>query len=341
MTVFYPSDDPLAVTLLILPDCSMMSVACTLDPMRAANRISGTSLFTWDIQTLDGNPVEMTCGLPVAAHAAFGALTCAKPVDNKVLIIIAGFDSIRHAQKDTVTKLFKLSKDYNFIGGVETGSWLLARAGLLNGRKATTHWEELEDFAAAYPAIDVIPDRFVIDGRYFTTGGASPTFDFMLHLIRLRRGTAFAIEVASVFIYDETHPSTQPQPLASLGRLQTTEPRIAAAIKIMEAHLDEPVSIVAIAQALQISVRLLELLFKSSMQYSPGGYYRHLRLQAARRLIIETRLSFQEIAVRTGFNSLSAFSRAFKNHMGQCPGQWRKSNRPDHAAQSVAFQRAL
>jgi len=325
MTLFSPSTAPLAVTVLILPDCSMMSVACTLDPMRAANRLAHTPVFQWHIQTLDGQSVEMTCGLPIAAQSAFGEETGINIVDNRILIIIAGFDSNQHAQKDAVARLSRLASNFDFVGGIEAGSWLMARAGLLNGHKATTHWEDHEDFATTYPEIDVIPDRFVIDRRYFTTGGASPTFDFMLHLIRKRLGAAFAMEVASVFIYDETYPSTQPQPLVSLGRLQVMEPRVAAAIRIMEDHLDEPISTQAIAQSLQISVRLLEVLFKSALQFSPGHYYRHLRLQAARRLIIETRLSFLEIGLRTGFSSLSAFSRAFKNQFGQCPGLWRKT----------------
>ncbi len=310
----------------------MMTVASTLDAMRAANRISRQPLFQWNIQTLDGNPVFLTCGLPVAAQATFGSgsigsANSVEATSDNVLIIIAGFETERHATRTTVATLAKNAWRYDVIGGVEAGSWLMARAGLLNGHRATTHWEDLEDFSAAFPEIDVIPDRFVIDGRYFTTGGASPTFDFMLHLIRLRKGTAFAMEVASVFIYDEAHSPSDAQPLVSLGRLTSTEPRVAAAIKIMEAHLDEPVAVKKIAKSLRISVRLLEVLFKSTLQQPPGGYYRYLRLQAARRLIIETRLSFREIAIRTGFGSLSAFSRAFKNRFGGSPRHWRKSRK--------------
>src|SRR3546814_2575745 len=103
--------------------------------------------------------------------------------------------------------------------GVEAGGWLLARAGLLDGRAATTHWEDLEDFAARFPEIAVRPDRFVVDGRTFTSGGASPTFDLMLHLIRSRFGYPLALEVASVFVSDEAHAATAAQPLRSPGRL--------------------------------------------------------------------------------------------------------------------------
>ena len=98
----------------------------------------------------------------------------------------------------------------------------------------------MEDFAAAFPGADVRPDRYVIDGPVFTTGGASPTFDLMLHLIRSRLGMAVALDVASVFIYDQARAATDAQPLVSLGRLDGYDPRLAQAIRLMEAHVDQP-----------------------------------------------------------------------------------------------------
>ncbi len=319
MNVFSQSDEALSVTLLILPDSSMMSVACTLDPMRAANRIARRTVFDWRIQTLDGGPATLTCGLPVEADSAFGTQS-----NDDILIIIAGFDQYYYADKIIVSRLAKLARYYKAVGGVEAGSWLMARAGLLDGHRATTHWEDLEIFTEKHPEIDVVPDRFVIDRRYFTTGGASPTFDLMLHLIRARLGVSFSMQVASVFIYDEAHKSSDAQPLMSLGRLGTVEPRVAAAIRVMEAHIDEPVTINEVSGKIKLSTRTLEALFLENLQISPGKYYRQIRLQAASRLMIETRISLQEVAVRTGFNSLTAFSRAFKIHFGNSPGQWRK-----------------
>jgi len=117
MSLFLPSHAPLAVTVLILPDCSMMSVACTLDPMRAANKISHKPVFQWTIQTLDGNPVELTCGLPIAAQSTFGEAPDTDSGENKVLIIIAGFDSDQHAQRNAIARLSKLATRYDFIGG--------------------------------------------------------------------------------------------------------------------------------------------------------------------------------------------------------------------------------
>jgi transcriptional regulator GlxA family with amidase domain len=299
----------------------MMSVACTLDPMRAANRIAANAVFEWKILTLDGRPVTLTCGLPIPADAKFGEAPA-----NDILIIIAGFDSQLHARRDTIARLAKSASLFRTIGGVDAGSWLMARAGLLNGHRATTHWEDLEDFAGDFPDIDVIANRYVVDGHFFTTGGASATIDLMLHLIRSRKGVPLAMQVANVFTYDEIHMAAEAQNLVSLGRLDSFQPKIAAAIKIMEARIDEPVLIQSIADTLKMSIRALEMLFHKTVQISPGKFYRHLRLQAARRMIIDTRLSIQQIAVRTGFGSASAFSRAFKVHFGQNPTRIRHHN---------------
>jgi len=199
--LFAPSeaaaDGPLRVTVLLLPESSMMSLASTLDPMRAANRVARRPLFDWRIVTPDGQPAPLTCGVPVAAQGAFG-----RAEEGDALIVVAGFRHERYTSKALLSLLRAARRRFGAIGGVESGGWLLAQAGLLDGRAATIHWEDLEDFAGRFPEVNVLPDRFVIDGRCFTSGGASPTFDLMLHLIRSRFGYPLALEVASVFIYD-------------------------------------------------------------------------------------------------------------------------------------------
>ena len=207
----------------------------------------------------------MSCGLPLASELKFDVK---KGAD--VLIIVAGFDSDLYASRASVTAIGKAASLYACVGGVEAGSLVLARAGVLNGRAATTHWEDLEDFTHAYPEIDVRPDRYVIEGKYFTTGGASPTFDLMLHLIRTRHGIAFAMEVASAFIYDEVHRPSDAQSIVSLGQLNKIEPRIVDAIRIMENNIEDPLSVKEIAQRIHISVRMLETLFGDAMQVAPG-----------------------------------------------------------------------
>ncbi len=182
----------------------------------------------------------------------------------------------------------------------------------------------MEDFAAAFPGTDVRPDRYVIDGPVFTTGGASPTFDLMLHLIRSRLGMAVALDVASVFIYDQSRAATDAQPLVSLGRLDGYDPRLAQAIRLMEAHVDQPLGVAAIAKRAGVTPRTLESIFRKSIGETPGAYYLRLRLNAARRLVVDTRVAMADIAARTGFSSAAAFSRAFSRTFGSPPTALRK-----------------
>lgn len=319
MNIFSSGEQGLAVTLLLVPDSSMMSLASVLDVMRAANRIASRTLFDWQIVTLDDKPSVLTCGIPVAPQKKINEVS-----GGDILMVIAGFNQQKHADKQRLKFIKQLSQRFHAVAGIEAGSWLLARCGLLDGREATTHWEDQEEFATRFPRVRLKADRFVIDGNIFTTGGASPTFDFMLHLIRSRYGYPLALEVSSAFIYDGTHSATDTQPLVSLGMLENSEPRVAAAIQIMQKHIDETIPVESIAAQMNLSVRMLEYLFAQTLKLSPGAYYRRLRLQTARRMVVDTRLQLQEIAIRTGFNSLSAFSRLFKQYYRQSPGQCRR-----------------
>lgn len=320
MAIFSVTDQSLRVCLLVLPESSMMSLASTLDTMRAANRIASRVLFEWQIVTLDGNPATLTCGIPIAAQS-----NLAGAQSGDMLFVIAGFNQNKHANQEQLKLIKQSSRHFHSIAGIEAGSWLLARCGLLDGKAATTHWEDQEEFALQFPKVNLKTDRFVIDQNIFTTGGASPTFDFMLYLIRSRYGYPLALEVSSAFIYDGVHSATDTQPLVSLGMLADSEPRVAAAIQIMQQHIDDTISIETIAVQLNLSVRMLEYLFAQTLNLSPGAYYRRLRLQTARRMVVDTRLKLQEIAIRTGFNSLSSFSRLFKSYYQQSPGECRRA----------------
>ncbi|MCB1451863.1 MAG: GlxA family transcriptional regulator [Nitratireductor sp.] len=302
---------PMEITILVLPESSMLSLASTIEPLRACNRVSRQELVRWRIVTIDGGPVMMTCGLPIASHGRID-----DDLSGELLIIVSAFNHASHAGSRAIAQLKKLSRRFKIIAGVEAGSWVLARMGLLEGRAATTHWEDFEDFAQAFPETELKTQRFVTDGNVMTAGGASPTLDMMLHLIRSRFGHRIALEVASVFIYDEAHAASDVQPAVSLGRIAAMEPRVAEAIRLMERAIDRPLSTSVIARRAGVSVRTLETLFRKTIGESPAAYFSKLRLQTARRLVIDTDLAMREIAIRTGFGSLSAFSRAFASHAG-------------------------
>ncbi|PZQ47524.1 MAG: AraC family transcriptional regulator [Rhodovulum sulfidophilum] len=318
--IFDPSDAPLSVTLLLFPDASLMTLAATLDPMRAANRVAGREIYRWEIVSLDGAAPVTSCGLPIPVA---GRLDPDRRRD--LLLVLAAFNAPAHSTRATLRVVRRAARAAAMTGGIEAGAWVLGFAGMLDGRAATTHWEDLEDFAARFPLADVRPDRWVIDGPVFTAGGAMPALDLMLSLIRARQGLSTALDVASVYIYDETSAASDAQPLVSLGRLRDREPRVSAAIRVMEAHLDQPLPVSAIARRAGVSTRRLETLFRDAVGASPGAYYLELRLKAARRLVLDTRLSMADIAERAGFSSIAALSRAFRRRYGTPPSAARKA----------------
>ncbi|RUM97391.1 GlxA family transcriptional regulator [Pseudaminobacter arsenicus] len=318
-SIFLAEQTPLSLTFLVFSGSSIMCVASTVDPLRAANRIAGETLFDWKIVSTDGEPAITTSGLPVAVSGRFDP---AEKTD--VLVVIGGFGTKTQGGPALLAAVRRVARSVRAVGGVEAGTWLLGRAGLLEGHAATTHWEDMEDFSAAFPGTDVRPDRYVIDGPIFTSGGASPTFDLMLHLVRSRLGMAVALDVASVFIYDQARAATDAQPLVSLGRLDGYDPRLAQSIRLMEAHIDEPLTIAKIARRAEVTSRTLENIFRNSIGDTPGAYYLRLRLNAARRLVLDTRLAMADIAARTGFSSASTFSRTFAKTFGDAPARLRQ-----------------
>ncbi|TPW27942.1 GlxA family transcriptional regulator [Pararhizobium mangrovi] len=312
-SILSPDVSPLEVIFLILPGASLMSVASAIDPLRAANRIEQREVFRWQIVTPDGEPAATTCGIPVVPNDRF------RPERRTDLFVVVASFGAERADGRLLARIARASNGARATCGIEAGSWLLARSGLLNGHKATTHWEDFEDFAAAFPDIDVVPDRYVIDRRFLTTGGASPTFDLMLHIVRMRHGMATALDVASVFIYEQASTGEDAQPLVSLGRLDDYDPRFAHAVRLMEASIDAPVTVAALAKRCSVTTRTLENVFEKTIGESPGAYFLRLRLSAARRLVRDSRMPLADIAARTGFSSAAAFSRAFRRAYGQSP----------------------
>jgi transcriptional regulator GlxA family with amidase domain len=320
--VFTQSDEPLDVTLLLFSGFSLLSFAATLDPMRGANRVLGRPAFRWTLVSMDGATPIASCGVAIPIDGAFDP-----SLRQDMLIVIAAFDVTTYATPKILRALRAGAKRSSIVGGIESGSWLLGFAGLLDGRRATTHWEDLEDFAARFPNVDVRPDRWVVDERVFTTGGATPALDCMLALIRARTGYSAALDVASLYIYEEAHSGADVQPIVSLGRIRDHEPRVAQAIRIMETHIDQPLTIAAIAHRIGISSRGLEMLFLRVVKTSPGAYYLALRLHAARRLVLDTKLPVADIAVRTGFSAIASLSRAFRRRFGMSPSEARREAR--------------
>lgn len=309
---------PLTVDILVLSGSSLMTAACAGDPLRAANRVSGRKLFDWRYVSLDGKNPVTTAGTEWAVSGRHDPA-----LKRDVFAIVSGFHTAEMQDRRVISRIFQASKNARTTIGVESGAWLMARAGLLDGRSATTHWEDFEEFAAAFPLVDLRPDRYVTDGRYVTTSGASPTFDMMIDLVGRHVGLASALDVASVFVYEAARGASDVQSIVSFGPANTHDTRLVRAIRAMEMCIDAPVTIAAIARRVSMSVRGLEQLFDREIGNTPGAYFLVLRLNTARRLVLDTALKMTDIALRTGFSSEAAFSRAFKREFGAAPAHYR------------------
>lgn len=326
MTIFAlptpDQEDPLELELLLLPDTSMLLLAAIVEPLRGANRLMNRQVYSWRLTSPDGAAVTTISDFPIAVSGRFDPAT---PRD--ALIVIAGYNIEAHASRELIGRLRIAGRKGGEIGGIESGAWLLAMAGLLDGRRATTHWEDLEAFEARFPKVVLQRDRFVIDGDRFTTGGATPALDMALELIRQRQGHALAMDVASLFIYEDSNLPSDPQRSISLGRLAKREPRVAAAVRLMESHLEDPLSISQIAKVVRLSSRRLETLFKQTLGQQPRDYYLTYRLNAARRQLVAGTASTLQIATSCGFNSAAAFSRAYRARFSESPTETRRKSR--------------
>lgn len=309
-SIFASDPAPLTVAVLVMAETNALSLAASVDPMRAANRRAGRSVFSWRYYSAAGGPVPLTAGFEIATEPLPDRL------EADLLMIVAGFRLAEQATPPLLARLRRLAPRLRAMVGIDGGPWFLALAGLLDGRAATVHWEDLESFADRFPAIDVRRDRYVISGPMVTAGGAAPALDMMLELIRARHGAELMLRVAGAFLYEPLHAATVPQQAVSAARLARGDPALGRAIALMEGAIEEPLPVSAIARRIGLSQRRLEMLFAERLGTSPGRFFLDLRLDEARRMVTDTRLPLQEVALRTGFSSQVAFARAFRARFG-------------------------
>ena len=304
------------VGVLLFQHFSNHCLANAVEPLRAANGILGRAAYRWEYLTLDGRPVTSSSGLPVSPGGALAGAA------GDVLFVMPSYGFRTLGTPACLRGLRAASRRFSRLVGMDAGSWLLAQAGLLEGRRATIHWQELEDFAEAFPEVRAVRSRVVAEGHRWSCAGAMTAFDLVLHMIALDHGEALRLEVAAFLM----HGDTAAPPAVARARSQL----VAAAVSVMREALEEPRPIAAIAAGLGVSQRLLESRFRKDLGLSPRQVYRRIRLAAARRYVEQTALSVAEIALRCGYGDPSAMTRAFRAEFGAPPRAFRAGARfPD------------
>ncbi|SMF19632.1 Transcriptional regulator GlxA family, contains an amidase domain and an AraC-type DNA-binding HTH domain [Xaviernesmea oryzae] len=305
--------------ILVLPETNLILVASVIEPLRAANRIAGRDLYRWALFSPDGQPIETKAGVPIPVSGRFRPARETDP-----LFVLSSYNWKKSATRELKIQLSQTARHRGLIAGIEAGSFILADTSLLDGFSATTHWEDFEDFSAAYPQVDMVRERFVIDGKRITTGGSLPTLDLMLELIRRAHGYSLALEVSRLFIYEQERTRGDLLQVPAIGNMRIVDTRVQAAVKLMEETVEAPLPLARLARRAGVSARHLQDLFNDVMGVAPREHYLALRLNAARRKVIETRSTFADIAAATGFNSASAFSRSYRAHYRESPSDTRR-----------------
>jgi len=298
----------------LVPRFSMMAFASAIEPLRSANRLAGKSLYEWRIFAESTEPVPASNGIAVVPERPLSEVE-----RFPVLILCSGTGTEDYFDDRLFGQLRRLSRNGAQIGGLSGAPLLLARAGLLAGRRCTLHWEHIPGFVEEFPDIEVTGDLFEIDGSVFTCAGGSASMDLMLHLITQQHGHDLAAAVSEQFIHDRIREPSDRQRMALRMRIGHSHPKLVAAIAFMEDNLETPVTPPQLARSVGLSSRQLERLFRKYMGCTPARYYLDLRLKRARALLRQTSLSVLDVAVACGFASASHFSKRYRDLFGQSP----------------------
>lgn len=316
-------DQPASMGFLLIPGFALMSYAAAVEPLRAANHLSGKCLYRWWHAAPGEGPVTASNGVAIIPDVRPG--DTGRP---DMIFVCAGGNPATFDDRATLAWLRRLARRGVVVGGISGGPYVLARAGLLDGRRATLHWEHAAAFREAFPAVEVVPSLFVIDDDRITCSGGVSALDMMVALIARDHGHDLAAAVGEWFLLTHIREGMGPQRMDLRHRLGVSDDRLLAVLRKMEATIEAPESRAALADLAGVSLRQLERLFRSELGHGVHAHYLSLRLDRARQLLRETSMPVLEVALATGFGSASQFSRAFARAHGMTPTGWRRAEPP-------------
>lgn len=310
---------PHRIGLLLVPGFALMGYAALIEAFRAANVLSGRALYEWTHISPDGGASAASNGSRIVAEAAVG-----QTLDCHRLFVFAGGDPSRFDHPPTLNWLRHLARRGVTLAGISGGPYLMARAGLLAGRRATVHWEHVPAMRAAFDDITLETGLYVIDGPIITCAGGTAGLDLALALIEADHGAALAARVGEWFIRTAPRDATIPQRLSPAERHGTTNTAVLKALTLLEARIDTPCPREDLAAAAGVSLRQLERLFTAHLGRSIQEAAMEIRLDAAAHRLRSTDLPVTAIAYDCGFASVAHFSRRFRARYGAAPSALRK-----------------
>ncbi len=267
----YPNKQPFAEEtptrygFLVVPGFSLIAYAAAIDTLRLANRVSNKTLYAWETLSIDGEPITASNGLEV---------TPIRPSKNLAVhyaaLFICGGAKVNLAWSESLGECLRtLAKKKTAIGSLCTGSFLLAKAGLLEGYRCTIHWDRLASTREEFPALNLTDDIYEIDRDRYTCAGGTTPIDMMLELISYEHGAGMASAISEQILIDRVRSMRDHQRIPLRQKLGTSQPKLTEAVVLMESNLEEPLSPDELAGYVNISRRQLERLFRSYLDCTP------------------------------------------------------------------------
>jgi AraC family transcriptional regulator, glycine betaine-responsive activator len=299
---------------LLLDKFTMINFAGAIEPLRLANHVTGEKMYTWVLCGEGGE--EKTCSNGATFRLDFGL----DEIDREDTILVCGGIEIQKTTtRPVISWLRREARRGVTIGGLCTGAYALAKAGLLDGKKATIHWENQDGFSEEFEDVRLTKSVFVMDGNRWSTAGGISSIDLMLKIIASDHGEDLANNVADLMIYSTIRTDQDTQRLSIPTRIGVRHPKLSQVIQMMEGNIEDPKSPADLAEDVGMSTRQLERLFRRYLNRSPKRYYMELRLQKARNLLMQTDMSVINVALACGFASPSHFSKCYRSHYNTTP----------------------
>jgi transcriptional regulator GlxA family with amidase domain len=308
-----------SIGVLLIPEFAIIAYASALEPFRAANRLSGRTLYRWAHLSPDGAPVKASNGVQIVPD-----LQTSAPERYDLVIVCASGNPTEFRDRATFAWLRKQAKNGASIAGVSGGCLLMARAGLLAGYRCTLHWEYIPAFVEEFPDYRLTSTLYEIDRDRLSCSGGTAGLDMMAEVIAGDHGHELANDVAEWFAHTHLRQGDVSQRMPVRERLSVAHPRLVRVLEHMDDRLEEPASRRVLAKVAGVSIRQVERLFRQHLGRSLSQHYLELRLRRARILLLQSTLSVIAIAVATGFVSASHFSRAYKTRFGHSPSRERR-----------------
>jgi transcriptional regulator GlxA family with amidase domain len=296
------------IAMLVLPHFAMLAYAAATDVFRAANNQNGSPLYEWTNVGPFAGQVRSSSGIGLDCAVELSA-----SIQYDYVFVCASDEAVACKDSPVLHWLRRQARGGAIMGAISGGAFLLARAGLLNGYRATLHWIYWDAFGEEFPDIDLRRTLFEIDRDRLTCGGGMAPLDMLREHITKTYGVGLGDRIGELFLHTENRSAHRPQRGSLRDRLGVSHVGLIAAIEAMERSLEEPVGRADLAEIAGVSVRQLDRLFSAQVGLPVNAMYLELRLERALHLVQQSSMPLAEVAYACGFKSPSNFSKAYRD----------------------------